>query len=181
MAELEFRITRVPVRSVSLLQIHADGSAEAAPLAARSFAAAGRGHTETAGPRAFAVSPTEWLLIDYPLQEVRRRLAEDFGRALVRLTDISAAFVSLRVEGNAARAVLASEIGAPWAAGGSQPGQYVCTRLAQVDVILHCIGAEAFELLADRSFAEHLEGWLAAQYAAQAAPAPSRGPGTRIQ
>jgi heterotetrameric sarcosine oxidase gamma subunit len=181
MAEHEFQTTRVPVCSVSLLQIHEGGSAEVAPLAARSFGDAGPGQSKTAGPRAFAISPTEWLLIDYPVQEVRRRLAEGLGRALVRLTDISAAFVSLRVEGNAARAVLASEIGAPWAAGGSQPGQYVCTRLAQVDVILHCVGAEAFELLADRSFAEHLEGWLAAQYAAQSAPAPSRGPGTGIR
>ena len=181
MAELEFRITRIPVRSVSLLQIHEGDSGKEAPLAARSFGNAGRGQSETTGPRAFAIGPTEWLLIDYPLQEVRRRLAEDLGRALVRLTDISAGFVSFRVEGNAVRSVLASDIGAPWVAGGSQPGQYACTRLAQVDVILHCVGAEAFELLADRSFAEHLEGWLTAQYAAQSAPDASKGAATRVQ
>ena len=181
MAELEFRITRVAMRSVSLLQIHEHDRGAAAPITTRSFGNAGPEHGEASGPRAYAIGPTEWLLIDYPLQEVRRRLAADLGRALVRLTDVSGAFVSLRVEGNAARAVLASDIGAPWAAEGSRPGQYVRTRLAQVDVILHCIGADAFELLADRSIAEHLEGWLAAQYVAQCVPPTAEWLGNRLQ
>jgi heterotetrameric sarcosine oxidase gamma subunit len=181
MAELDFQLTRVPARSVWLLQIHEDGSRDLASLAARPFGAAASGHSETAGPRAYALGPTEWLLVDYPLQEVRRRLAEELGRALVRVTDISAAFVSFRVEGNMARAVLASDIGAPWAAEGSRPGQYVRTRLAQVEVVLHCIGADAFELLADRSIAQHLEDWLAARYAAQATSTPPRMPGSSLQ
>ncbi len=181
MGELELRVTRIPARSVSLLQIHHSDSRVLAPLAARSFGAAGSGHSETAGPRAYAISPTEWLLVDYPLQEVRRRLAGDSGRALVRVTDISAAFVSLKVEGSAARAVLASDIGAPGMAQSSRPGQYVRTRLAQVDVILHCVGADAFELLADSSIAEHLEAWLEAQYRAHSPPACPGGSGTGIQ
>jgi len=180
MSELEFRVTRRLVRNVSLLQIHQHDSREVVALAARSFGAAGIGRAETAGPRAYALGPTEWLLVDYPLQEVRRRLAEDLGRALVRLTDISSAFVALRVEGSAARVVLASDIGAPWAARDSRPGQYVRTRLAQVDVILHCIGADVFELLADRGIACHLEDWLAAQHAAQSVALPSARPGARI-
>ncbi len=170
MTQIEFQITRVPMRSVSLLQVHQDDSPEMATVAARSFGSAGPGNSATTGQRAYAIGPTEWLLIDYPIQELRRRLTEDLGRALVRVTDMSPAFVSLRVEGYAARAVLASDIGAPWAAQDARPGQYVRTRLAQADVILHCIGADAFELLADRSIAEHLEGWLAAQHKAQSPP-----------
>lgn len=174
MVELEFRVTRVPARSVSLLQIHEEHSAHVAALAARLFGDAGGGQSEISGPHAYAIGPTEWLLIDFSLQEMRRRLGDALGRALVRVTDVSAAFTSLRVEGCAARAVLASDIGAPWAAQGSQPRQYVRTKLAQLDVVLHCIAAEAFEVLADRSIAEYLEGWLVAQYEAQSRPS---GPG----
>ena len=178
MVNLDFQVTRLRARNVSLLQIHQQDSAKLALVAGRPFGDAGSGYSEGAGPRAYAIGPTEWLLIDYSPQQVRRCLIEDLGRALVRVTDVSAAFASLRVEGHAARAVLASDIGTPRAVQDSRPGQYVRTKLAQVDVILHCIGADAFELLADRSIAEHLEGWLVAQYEAQSHPTGSGGRGS---
>jgi heterotetrameric sarcosine oxidase gamma subunit len=179
MTEPEFRVTRVPHRSVSLLQIQESDSPTAAEGAARSLGAAGS-HSEATGPRVFAIGPAEWLLIDYPLEDMRRRLLEDLGRATVRVTDVSAAFVSLRVEGHMARAVLASDVGPSWPARACRPGHYVRTRLAQADVILHCVGADAFELFADRGIAEHLEGWLAEQYEVQSRPGTFRSPGSRI-
>ena len=42
-------------------------------------------------------------------------------------------------------------------------GQYVRTRLGQVEVVLHCLGEEIFELHVDRSLADYLQGWLAAR------------------
>lgn len=165
MTESELRITRVGLRSASLLQIHPDDLQDWAPLAAGGLGELAVGRSATEGPRAYSLGPTEWLLIDYPLQDVRRRLSADLGRALVRVTDISAAFTSLKVEGAGARAVLASDIGAPWAAHSSRPGQYVRTRLGHVEVVLHCVGPDSFELHVDRSLADHLESWLAARYA----------------
>ena len=167
MTELEVRITRVGLRSASLLQIHPDDVQQWAPLAADTLGVPGTGQSMTEGPRAYSLGPTEWLLIDYPLQDVRRRLGAELGRALIRVTDISGAFTSLKVEGAGARAVLASDIGAPWAAQNSRPGQYVRTRLGQVDVVLHCVGHDSFELHVDRSVADHLEAWLAARYTEQ--------------
>jgi heterotetrameric sarcosine oxidase gamma subunit len=166
MTELEVRITRVGLRSASLLQIHPDDVQQWAPLAADTLGVPGAGQ-RTDGRRAYSLGPTEWLLIDYPLQDVRRRLGAELGRALIRVTDISGAFTSLKVEGAGARAVLASDIGAPWAAQNSRPGQYVRTRLGQVDVVLHCVGHDSFELHVDRSVADHLEAWLAARYTEQ--------------
>lgn len=167
MTELEVRITRVGLRSASLLQIHPDDVQQWAPLAADTLGVPGAGQSVTEGPRAYSLGPTEWLLIDYPLQDVRRRLGAELGRALIRVTDISGAFTSLKVEGTGARAVLASDIGAPWAAQNSRSGQYVRTRLGQVDVVLHCVGHDSFELHVDSSVADHLEAWLAARYTEQ--------------
>ena len=167
MTEPELRITRVGLRSASLLQIHPDDAQNMAPLAASTLGESRVGQSAIEGPRAYSLGPTEWLLIDYPLQDVRRRLGADLGRALVRVTDISAAFASLKVEGAGARAVLGSDIGAPWAAHSSQPGQYVRTRLGHVEVVLHCVGHDSFELHVDRSVADHLEAWLAARHAEQ--------------
>jgi len=178
MSDREFRVTRVSLRRVALLQIQESDSLTA--RAARSLGTCSS-HREAAGPRAFAIGPAEWLLVDYPLEDVRRRLLEDLGRAIVRVTDVSAAFVSIRVEGYMAGAVLASDVGPSWATRACQPGQYVRTRLAQADVILHCVGADAFELFADRGIAEHLEGWLAEQYEAKSRPGAFLSPGSRIQ
>jgi heterotetrameric sarcosine oxidase gamma subunit len=179
MSDRDFRVTRVSPRRVALLQIQESDSLAAAAGTARSLGTCSS-HREANGPRAFAIGPAEWLLVDYPLEDMRRRLLEDLGRAIVRVTDVSAAFVSFRVEGDMARAVLTSDVGPSWAARASRPGQYVRTRLAQADVILHCVGADAFELFADRGIAEHLEEWLAERYEAQSRPRACRSAGSRI-
>jgi heterotetrameric sarcosine oxidase gamma subunit len=165
MNESELLIARLSPRSTSLLQIHGGDIREASPLAARVLGDPDR--SSVCGPRAYVIGPTEWLLIDYSLDDVRRQISRDLGRILVRVTDLSAAFASLRVEGTAARTVLASDIGAPWMAATARPGQYARTRLGQIEVVVHCVRADAFELHVDRSVVDHLEAWLLAQYEAQ--------------
>jgi heterotetrameric sarcosine oxidase gamma subunit len=156
-------ITRLTPRSVALLQLHPAEPQDIVPLVAG--AATDTDGINESGParQVFAVSPSEWLLMNYPLHELRRRLGGRTGRGLTRLTDVSASFISLRVEGTAAREVLAADIGAPWMPQRGKPGQYVRTRLGQVEVVLHCLGEDLFELHIDRSLADYLEGWLAAR------------------
>ena len=170
MLERQLRITRTDSRSASLLQIHPEDCGELALLAAAAFGNQPTGRSATEGPRAYSIVPAEWLLIDYPVQDVRRQVSAHLRRALVRVTDLSAAFASLKVEGAAARTVLTSDIGAPWEAQRYEPGQYVRTRLGQVEVVLHCLGPDAFELHCDRSVADQLEGWLAARHEQQSPP-----------
>ena len=157
-------ITRLTPRSVALLQLHpAGGREDIVPLVTGVATDTGAGNESGQARQVFSVSPSEWLLMNYPLHELRRRLGERTGRGLMRLTDVSAAFISFRVEGTAAREVLAADIGAPWMPQRGKPGQYVRTRLGQVEVVLHCLGEEIFELHVDRSLADYLEGWLAAR------------------
>jgi heterotetrameric sarcosine oxidase gamma subunit len=164
MNESALVITRLAPRYVSLLQIHGSDSVELAPLIVGILGFPDVQHEGAADSRVYSIGPSEWLLIDYRLDGMRRRLSADLGRALVRLTDVSAAFTSLRIEGVGARTVLGSDIDAPWAAAISRPGQYARTRLGQIEVILHCTGAQSFELHVDRSVADHLEAWLTAQH-----------------
>jgi heterotetrameric sarcosine oxidase gamma subunit len=164
MKKAELAITRVAPRYVSLLQIHGSDSTEIAPLVVRILHASDAGRSPTS--RAYSVGPSDWLLVDYSLSDMRRRLSADLGRALVRLTDVSAEFTTLRVEGAFARTVLGSDIGASCAVMTARAGEYAQTRLAQIEVILHCIGPDSFELHVDRSVAEDLETWLVVQHEA---------------
>lgn len=166
----QLRITRTELRSASLLQVHQSELQDPAVFSGSPFCDWPPGHSATEGPRAYSIGPAEWLLIDYPIQEVRQELRRRSGQALIRLTDVSGAFASLKIEGSAARTVLAADIGAPWAAQSSRPGEYARTRIGQVEVVLHCVGPEAFELHVDRSLADHLEGWLEARHAERAGP-----------
>ena len=156
-------ITRLAPRTVALLQLHPAGPEDIAPLVTDAATDADAGNEAAPARQVFSMSPCEWLLMNYPLHELRRRLGARTGRSLMRLTDVSAAFISLRVEGTAAREVLAADIGAPWMPQRGKPGEYVRTRLGQVEVVLHCLGEEIFELHVDRSLADYLEGWLAAR------------------
>src|SRR2546426_9349852 len=116
MRERELLITQLPARNISLLQIHGADLEQIAPLAERCFGNAAARCAGLTGLRAYSLGPTEWLLIDYSRDAMRRSL-EEFGRVWLRVTDVSASFTSLKIEGPATRTVLASDIGPPWAAG----------------------------------------------------------------
>jgi heterotetrameric sarcosine oxidase gamma subunit len=154
-------IARLALRSVALLQLHPADPEDIVPLVTGAVTDTEASNGSALARQVFSVSPSEWLLMNYPLDELRRRLSGRTGRGLMRLTDVSAAFISLRVEGTAAREVLAADIGAPWMPQRGKPGQYVRTRLGQVEVVLHCLGEEIFELHVDRSLSDYLHGWLA--------------------
>jgi heterotetrameric sarcosine oxidase gamma subunit len=160
----ELVIKRCAPRSMSLLQIHGGDIEAMVPRITQLLGdlAVRRGiATEQC---VYAIGPAEWLLIGYSLEDMRRRLIADWGRSLVRLTDLSSAFTSLRVEGAGARSLLGSDTAASWAARSSGPGEYVRTRLAQFEIILRCVDADSFELHVDRGTADSLEAWMNAQH-----------------
>jgi heterotetrameric sarcosine oxidase gamma subunit len=164
--EFPLQIVRFSPRNVSLLQFHSSRQEEGREFASR-FAADGADSDSFVRPRVYTIGPTEWLLIDCRTENVRRSLSASAGRALVRITDVSAAFASLRIKGGAARATLMSDISAPRIIECGRPGDYVRTRLAQIDVVLQCIGTDTFELHVDSSLVDYLESWLKAQYHAR--------------
>jgi len=151
---------------VSVLQIHGTTPQTAAVFATRLLGVDRERPTPIAGPRAYSIGPMEWLLIDHSIHDLRLRLTDGFPRAIVRLTDVSDAFVSFSIRGAHTRSVLASDIGAPTVVSTAAPGEYARTRLGQTEVILHCTGESAFDVHVDRSLADHLELWLGVQHSA---------------
>lgn len=161
MRDRQLLITRMPQRAVSLLQIHSQsGTIDSLDT---QLLGSGRA-TCTAGPRAYRMGPNDWLLVDHRLEHVRRHLIASLGRVLARLTDVSATFASLRVEGLAVRNVLATEnVGA---LASAQPGEYARVRLGCIDVVGQCLAEDAFELHVDHVLADSLVAWLVARYEA---------------
>lgn len=163
-------VTRLSSRNASLVRFEGADIREISQLGAHLLGGVDVGYASTAGPRVYSLGPAEWLLINYSLDEIRQHLRRNSGRGVVRLTDVSQALSSLRIEGAMTRAVLASDIGTPWAAA-AKPGEYAHTRLCAVDVILQCTGTSKFEVHVDQSSAAYLEEWLAAQCEAAIRPA----------
>jgi heterotetrameric sarcosine oxidase gamma subunit len=160
----ELVIKRCAPRSISLLQIHGGDIDAMVPRITHLLGDLAVQRGISTGQCVYAIGPAEWLLIGYSLEDMRRRLIADLGRSLVRLTDVSSAFTSLRVEGAGARILLGNDAAASWAARSSGSGQYVRTRLAEFEIILRCIDADSFELHVDRGTADNLEAWMSAQH-----------------
>jgi sarcosine oxidase gamma subunit len=102
MSGADLRITQLPARNLSLLQVQGGHDGQLASLGDR-LLTLGTGED---GARAYSLGPTEWLLLDVSRHHIRRWLGE-LGRVLLRVTDVSASFSLLRVNGSAARALLA--------------------------------------------------------------------------
>jgi heterotetrameric sarcosine oxidase gamma subunit len=161
-------MSRLPPPEVCLVQIHGD-LPRLGSLVDRALGVSDRGRTAISGPRAYVIGPAEWLVFDESVEQVRHRLIDHTGPCLLKISDFSGAFSTLRVAGQGARALLASDIGAPGAVAMAQAGDYVRTRLAQVDLLLHRVGSDSFDLHVDRSVGDYLQEWLMAQHGAHCA------------
>jgi heterotetrameric sarcosine oxidase gamma subunit len=157
-------IKRSMPRSMSLLQIHGGDLEAVVPRITHLLGDLAVQRGTSAERCVDTLGPAEWLLIDYRLEDMRRRLIPVLGRSLVCLTDVSSAFTSLRVEGAGARSLLGNATTVSWAARSSSQGQYVRTRLGQFEIILRCTDDNSFELHVDRGAADSLEAWMTAQH-----------------
>lgn len=116
-----------------------------------------------AGPRAFVLSETDWLLVEHSLQNMRRRfLSGDSGRSQLQLVDVSQSWATLLIEGPRARGALAAATNVPGLLAGVEPQEYARVRLERVHVILQCVHAEGFQLFAERHFVSSIQEWLVA-------------------
>jgi sarcosine oxidase gamma subunit len=116
-----------------------------------------------AGPRAFILSETAWLLVEHSLQEMRRRfLSGDGGRAQLQLVDVTQRWATILVEGPRARGALAAATNVPELLKSVEPQQYAGVRLERIQVIIQCIHAEGFQLYAERHFVSSIQEGLVA-------------------
>lgn len=162
-------IRRLPAGAASLLRLHEADLGRATDNLQQHLTGTVSGRAMVRGPRAFALGVGEWLLIDYPREDVRRSLRL-LGRALVQLTDVSHSRVSFAIEGPASRSVLGIDRDGIWTGTARNSGEYARTLLGDVAVIAQCTGRESFELHADRDPLEGLEHWIRHRYMTRLLP-----------
>jgi sarcosine oxidase subunit gamma len=116
-----------------------------------------------AGARLLALGPAEWLMIseslDGPgLHAAVADLARSHGMAAV---DLSQGMAGLKLQGAAARDVLASGCGLDLHPRAFPVGCCTRTRLAQLAVVIECTHPEPqYELYVGASYLAYLKAWL---------------------
>lgn len=116
-----------------------------------------------AGPRAFILSETDWLLVEHSLQDMRRRfLSGEGGRSQLQLVDVTQSWATLLIEGPEARGALAAATNVRELLGSVEPQQYAGVRLERAHVIVQCVHAEGFQLYAERHLVSSIQEWLIA-------------------
>lgn len=113
--------------------------------------------------RLLALGPDEWLMIsdslDAPgLYGAVAALAHSHGMAAV---DLSQGMAGLKLEGTAARDVLASGCGLDLHPRAFPVGHCTRTRLAQLAVVIECTHSQPqYELYVGASYLPYLTAWL---------------------
>ena len=119
--------------------------------------------TSRAGePTALWIAPDQWLLMssDETAEILAGRIERSLGDLLHHATDASDALACFVVSGRAARGLLAMGSGVDFDERAFGPGRCVRTRFAKIAVVVHCVAADRFELIFDRSVVLYLEQWL---------------------
>ena len=161
MSEIDLYLTCLP--PYRLLRLHGSQDSIKEMLDLRGMEDERERRAPIAGPRAFSISPTDWLLVDHSLTDARRRFfSRTTRRSQIQVTDVSQALATILVEGRRARSVLAATTDAPELLKAATPRQYAGVRLGEVDVIVQCIHAQGFELYADRRAVDYLKEWIRA-------------------
>ncbi|HVW01739.1 MAG TPA: hypothetical protein VHB68_04055 [Steroidobacteraceae bacterium] len=174
MTACELRITQLPARNVTLLQVDGTHDEKLASLVDRLLSPGNRESAirDHGCPRAYELSATECLLVDFPRERLRRSL-RDCGRVLLRLTDVSSAFALLRVAGSAAGRILTGELETRRGPAGGGPDWYGRARLGEAEVIVQRAGGDSFDLYVVRGLSPYLESWLRARWQARFPPVRS--------
>jgi sarcosine oxidase subunit gamma len=108
------------------------------------------------------LGPDQWLLTSESESavDILTRIDSVLSGQLYAATDMSSGLVCLRLNGPAARTVLAMGCGIDMHPDSFTTGQCVRTRFAQVPVFMVATGDFEFNLYVDRSYAHYLHEWL---------------------
>ena len=113
-------------------------------------------------PTALWIAPDQWLLTssEETAESLVRRVEVSLGETVYHAAAASDALACFAISGRDARRLLAMGSGVDFDERAFGPGHCVRTRFAKVAVVIHCIVADRFELIFDRSVADYLEQWL---------------------
>jgi sarcosine oxidase subunit gamma len=155
-------ITRLPLAPATVLRVRQaqePALARVAELLGGALPLRPGAVTAVDGGRLCWLAPGEWLLLD--LAPPGDRLAGAFAPAACHIADLGEAYVRFRISGMRAPAVLAKGTSLDLArliAGGG----VARTRFAQIHTLFDVpvAGEPTLELLADITYAEHLQQWF---------------------
>jgi sarcosine oxidase subunit gamma len=113
----------------------------------------------TAAATLLGLSPGRWLLVaddaSWP-----SKLATAFAEGQAVVTDLSAARLTLRIDGPGALLSLRQGIAIDLHPASFPPGSCAQTLLHHMGVLLHRLDATTFDLLVGRSYGRSLQEWL---------------------
>ncbi len=108
------------------------------------------------------LAPDEWLIVA-PLgeeAEIERRLREATSASGTAVTDVTGAYMLLRLSGPQAREALASATPYDLHPRNFPPGRCVQTTLAKTQALISTPTEGTFEIIVRRSYAHYAEAWL---------------------
>jgi len=113
--------------------------------------------------RILTYAPGEWLAVSDVLAGplLKDHLDRELSGHPIAAVDLSQALVPLRIEGVAARDVLAKSCGLNLDPRAFTPGACTRTRLAQLPAVIHFMdNAPKYDLYAGRGYLNYLFAWL---------------------
>jgi sarcosine oxidase, subunit gamma len=105
------------------------------------------------------VGPGEWLLVGADHDAVTRRLSNANGM-LWHCSEMLDAYEVMSVEGEAARTLFAKGCSLDLHPYNFPVGRCAGTVLAQIDIVLHKLAQDSYNIYCDRSWAGHLREWM---------------------
>jgi sarcosine oxidase subunit gamma len=149
-------LTLGEVRNFTLTQVAGFGGFEADVAAvAGALPQANDQAVESSGRTIFRTGPQSFWFVGPENDDLAMKLA---GKALV--TPLSSSRTRISIEGRAARDVLRKGIPIDLHESVFTPGKFAMTGVHHTPVLLHCTGAQRFELYAMRTFAMNVWEWL---------------------
>ncbi|EJL30857.1 sarcosine oxidase gamma subunit [Novosphingobium sp. AP12] len=122
--------------------------------------------------RVFRVAPGEWMLVGVAATNVERQLAEaDADLGLWHCAEMTDAYTVLTLTGQDARDLLAKGCSLDMHPRALAAGHCAGTLLAQIDLLVHKVTEDRYELYCDRSWAGHVVAWLQQTETERQAPA----------
>lgn len=113
--------------------------------------------------RVYWLGPDEWLVVTPAGQQerVKNELLNALDGVFSSVVDNSSGLTSIRVSGNNAAALIATDCPLDLHARAFKPGQCAQTRLARAGMVISPLADGAgFDLIIRRSFADYLLLWL---------------------
>jgi len=151
------RLAISEVRDLAMVQVAAFDSAAATTAIAEATGAAAPSERHGVGAaghtRVLWTGPGRWLVVEPESRDLASLLAERCPSEVAAITDLSHARTVIRLDGGAARSVLAKLCTLDFDPPAFPAGTCAQTQLGQIGALIDCSEADSFDIAVYRAFA----------------------------